>query len=890
MDHSFAASPEMLSILEHSDRSILVLDSRYRILWFNSQAARSMGRFYGETIKSGYTYWDYVDRGYGKRFMRNFELALKGRRVSVERRLEADEQNEVWIEAVFSPLKGEKGTVNGVIYSYQDISQRKRREREELYRENIIRAINSNESQAFALIDEKNRVLSCNSLAGRLIGHLDDGSPDHVEKTDIVRCVAPEWAERFKGGLKVARSGGTVVIEFEDSKDGRTVEMRFCPVNTRNEASMVSIWAVDITDKKRAVRELRLSEENLRSVFNSSSQTFLLLDRKLNILAFNEASVSLVKDLFGKELRAGMSVFDYTPHDLIPQFQAETDRAFSGKKVQVEKHFRNGVHEHWFDRHINPIRNPQGIVDRIAIWNIDITNRKKAEEALRDNEAKFRQLAAIMPVGIYQTDIHSNTVYVNDSLRRILPVSVSDLLSGAWTELIHPEDIGHVKAEWSRSAHQQEAYQMEYRLIRPNGAVTHVLEQAVPMFDHHGVYTGHIGSLIDLTVQRANQQLEQEKNVAEQSLRFRSDFLASMSHEIRTPLTGMLAISELLLESGLPSEQHEQVLHIHNAAEDLRSIVNDVLHLAELEAGKVLVKQDRVPVRELLDTVAKRFGAEASSKGIALIMENLCADETVITDRRRLTQILSNLVRNAIKFTEAGDVTVRVQHMEDQLLLEVMDTGVGIPEHELPKLFREFSQLDHTTAQNLEGTGLGLSITRKLSEMLGGTIGVRSTMGQGSTFWVRIPVQTPTTAESNAAPPDKRAEKGRLDGARVLLVEDNLINQQAFRRMLEKFGCEVTAVSNGEQSVAAFEPGRFDLILMDIQMPVMDGIEAATRIRDKGSPPPIIGLSGNVLERDGNGRLSVDMDDLLVKPVTSQELRRKVEQWAAVRPQQKERG
>lgn len=878
-NNAFAASPEMLSILEHSDRSVLVMDMAYRILWFNAQAASTMSRFFGESVKSGYTYWDYADRGNGKRFMRNFELALKGRRVSVERRLDSKSDDEIWIEAVFSPLRGSDGLVTGVIHSYQDISQRKRREREEQHRENIVRAINSNDSQAFALIDANNIIVSCNRFATLLLGN--SGQKRSLEKSNVMECLADTWRERFTGGLKVARSGGTVVIEFELPVKGlNTIEIRFCPVNAKDEASMVSIWAVDISDKKRAEREIRVSEENLRSVFNSSSQTFYLLDHELNILTFNEAAADLAKEQYGRSLKLGINVAEVTPSDRMPQFLAEAKQAFTGNKVQVEKHFSNGNREHWFERHINPIRNKDGVIDRIAIWSIDITNRKRAEMALRENEAKFRQLAAIMPVGIYQTDVNSNTVYVNDSLRKIIPTSVSDLLSGEWKKLIHPDDAELAGMEWQRAAGEQVPYQLNYRLIRPDGKVTHVLEQAVPMFDHHRGYTGHIGSLVDLTVQRANQQLEQEKNIAERSLHFRSDFLASMSHEIRTPLTGMLAISELLLESDLRPDQREQVLHIHNAAEDLRSIVNDVLHLSELEAGKVILKENLFTSTQLLDTVVKRFGPEAKAKDIHLKVNDQSQGASLRSDRRRLTQILSNLVKNAIKFTEKGDVTVLVERSDGHLRLEVHDTGIGIPEHDLPKLFKEFSQLEHTTAQNLEGTGLGLSITKKLTEMLGGSIGVTSRLGVGSVFWVKIPLGVTSASEPNETVNNVPVPPSLPKGRRVLLVEDNIINQHAFKVMLGRMGCEVTAVNNGEQAVNTFEPGRFDLIFMDIQMPVMDGIEASERIRAKGIAPPIIGLSGNVLERDADGKLKVEMDDLLIKPVTSHELQRKLEQWA----------
>jgi len=874
-----AASAEMLSILEHSERSVLVMDAQYRILWFNSRAARTMTRYYGEELKSGYTYWDYVDRDSNLRFIRNFELALKGRRVSTEKREGHEGEFELWMEGTFSPLISSDDTITGVIYSYQNISQRKREEKEARYRENIIRAINTNESQAFALIDEANLIVSSNAAAAMLLA--SDNGEKGIDGKRVTECIGSDWRERFVGGLKVARAGGTVAIEFERPQPRQQIlEIRFCPVNAKGEASMVSIWAFDITDKKKAEREVRVSEENLRSVFNSSSQTFYLLDKNLNVLAFNEPARAIVKEQYGRELSIGVNVAEITPPDRMPQFLAETTRAFEGKRVQVEKHFSKNGKEYWFERHINPILNNNGVVDRIAMWSIDITDRKKTEEALRESEAKFRKLAALMPVGIYQTDANGNTTYVNDSLSKIVGASVAELLSGEWKQRIHADDIQRVTDGWKLAAQDRSTYEIEYRVLDVNGKITNVLEQALPLYNNHKEYNGYLGTVIDLTAQRTNQNLQQQRDVAERSLRFRSDFLASMSHEIRTPLTGILGMTELLLGSKLTEDQRLRVENIFKASSDLRSIVNDVLHLSELEAGKITLSLETFNIDQLLAQVRDRFTTEADAKGIALTVENKAGALSITSDRRRITQILSNLTRNAIKFTDKGEVKVRVLRVSDMLRFEIHDTGVGIPEGELHKLFKDFSQLEHTTAQNMEGTGLGLSITRKLAALLDGIVGVESEYGSGSMFWFQLPLAG-DAAEGTVLPAGPEVPVEALEvGRSILLVEDNLINQQAFRAMLRKMGCIVTLASNGEEAIAAFGRGGYDLIFMDIQMPVMDGIEATQRIRALGQPvPPIIGLSGNVLERDADGNLIVAMDDLLVKPVVSRELERMIQKW-----------
>lgn len=870
-------------MMEHSSRSIIILDPEFQIKWFNTKAAREMFNFYGEELKTGHSYWDYVERDKNKRFIRNFQSSLKGRTISIEQRIShpKNESKEYWIDGRFSPIFNEQDEITGIIYSYENISDRKNQEREQRQQAQVLQAIDHNSSQGFILIDDNDRVISSNLAAPNLLATVD---ADYQLGKSVVDLIHPAWKKEFKGGLQVARTGGNVSVEFNKPEpESGTVEIRFTPVKDRlGKQNMVSIWVYDISDKIEAQHKLRTSEENLKAVFNSSSQTFYLLDRELNIMAFNESAAHQAKLQFGVDLHEGLNVLDITDKSNLVQFRIEAERAFSGRKVQVEKHYVINNEEAWFDRHINPVYNNLGEVDRITLWSIDITERKLAEKALKENESKFRKLASLLPVGIYQVDAYGNTTYVNESLQLIFGSGMIPILDGSWVQNIHKEDVQNVKSTWKEVADKQETFSMEYRFQQSDGTVTYVMEQAQPLFNHLGEYRGYLGTVIDITEQKKNQQLIQEKQVAENSLKFRSDFLASMSHEIRTPLNGIMGLSELLLDTKLNEEQRSKVYNILDASKDLQSIVNDVLNLSELEAGKVFLKKEEFSVTDLIETIAERYEPEAIGKGLELNFKISEEDLYLNTDRRRVTQVLSNLVRNAVKFTETGRVTVNVTKKQQKLLFEVIDTGAGIPEKDMEKLFKDFSQLQHTTAQNLEGTGLGLSISKKLIALVGGEIGVRSTVGKGSIFWFTLPLMEKPLKKSEEKPKSSPTAKKDLSGIRVLLVEDNLINQQAFRVMLTKMGCKVDVLSNGKQAVENFDKSDYDIVFMDIQMPEMDGLEATSEIKKRfEAVPPVIGLSGNILERDEEGNLNAEMDDLLLKPVVAHDIERMIKKWVA---------
>lgn len=646
---------------------------------------------------------------------------------------------------------------------------------------------------------------------------------------------------------------------------------------------------VDVTEQINNEKLVKQSKDRLNRAIIAGNMAWWEYDVMNNKIVSDKELLTL---LLFKELPLTLNDFCNTvvTNDLERVLDSFNDLILGNTStIEIEYQVSNNEEEpKWVHNRAQVVEyNQRNQAVRIAGIVHDITARKQMENKITLSERRFRGLIENSMDLIFTMDANGRFLYVSPSFESVLHIKTKDFIGTSFVDWVHPEDRLSVGEQLSNALLNEESCSFEcFRFALADCQWNYVNSKLKPIHDD-GKLLYYFGMASDITRIKQVESMDKEMQYMRKTAEFKQQFLANMSHEMRTPMNGIIGITEILSQTELQPKQKEYLDIIKSSAEVLLSIINDVLDISKIEAGKLVINYEIISIKEIMEQVNSIFHSLVRKKNLTFSI-NLAPElpKYIYIDKKRLLQVLNNLISNAVKFSENGTIEVNVQLVSRKdndvvIRMDVMDSGIGIAKSQMEVLFNKFQQLDGTLTRKTEGTGLGLYISKQLVHILGGEIGVESQLGEGSRFWFTIKAEVVERKE-------KEATKENLDeiktlGLNVLVVEDKLINQKVIELMLGKFGCKVIIANDGEEAITLFETNTFDIVFMDIQMPVMDGITATKILKQKYGKqlPPIIGLSANSMEGDAERFISMGLDDYLPKPVMMNSLFKKIVQWVS---------
>ena len=812
----------------------------------------------------------------------------------------ARDGRELPIDDCGSPIIEDDGKITGVVLVFRDMTQRRRAEESELLRrsnerlkraeealrksEQRFRTFVDHAADAFFLFDDENMVVDVNRQACQTLGYTREELLG-MTPLDFDPDVTPAFLDENK-----SKVDDGIFMTFESRhrrKDGTVF-----PVEVRG----LAFWADgrrfrvasarDITERRLTEEALRESEERFRGTFENAAVGIAHCDPSGRYLRVNQKYCDILR--YPREELLGMSFHQVVLRDHLDASVDKFNQLVQGKISSYsdeKRSIRKNGELVWTDVSVSLQRDGKGNPVHTIAFLQDLSERKRLEGQLRESEHRWRSLTEALPQLVWTALPDGACDYFSTQWTQYTGVPTNQLLGWQWMTTLHPDDREPTRQFWLDSVAGIHAYDVEYRVRRLDGEYRWFKTRGAPIRETDGRIFKWFGSCTDITDgKRAAEELRLAKEVAESANRAKDEFLANVSHEIRTPMNAIMGLTSLVLGTNLNDGQRQSLATVKSAANNLLGIINDLLDFSKIEAGKLELDLGEFSLRAALGDTLRALAVRAHQKGLELA-SNVHSDvpDALIGDAGRLRQVLLNLVGNAIKFTEKGEVVVQVSTISDaaskvdevHLLFAIRDTGVGIPKEKQATIFRAFEQEDSSTTRKYGGTGLGLTISAQLAALMGGKIEVDSQPGQGSTFsfTARFGRSAKAVAAGNGESSDL------LDNLRVLIVDDNATNRQILEEWLRNWRMRPTAVGDGAAAVDALREAvqagaPYSLVLLDGRMPDGDGPAVALRIRQHVgiSPTRIILLPSEDSSVDIARSREIGINAYLLKPVQQSQL------------------
>ena len=714
---------------------------------------------------------------------------------------------------------------------------------------------------------------SLDELLGRECQIILQGAGSDPETVQEIRAALAE-GHSYRGEILNERNDGSPFLS----------ELNLRPLpDAEGRVTYIVGTQVDVTARYKAEEAQRESEQRFRTFLECSPDFNVLLSRTGDILYINRTVPGMSpEDVIGRNV----SVL-FPPEEVDRQHRVLETLFSTGQGTSRELRFG----DRWFLARVVPVIRDGQITEALCV-NADITAQKRTESALRAAESRLSLALEAGRIGTWEWSPAQGRLVWDDRQLELFGLT-PDQFDGCvetFLKLVHPDDRERLRAETERQAGSYGRSRNEFRIVRPDGSIRWLMGDGLAVSGDDGLPVSFCGINYDVTDRKQVElELSEARDRAEAANRAKSTFLATMSHEIRTPMNGVLGMADLLLYTGLTDEQKGLVETLRSAGQALLRVLNQILDLSKIESGRMDLAEAPFSPRRLMADAADLIRPVALERGLDLELKIDWPDHLqAVGDELRLRQIVLNYLDNAVKHTDRGTIRATLSGRPAEeglwfLRLAVTDTGVGVSREGRDRLFLPFQQLEDARFRG--GTGLGLAICRRLAELMKGRVGYDSEPGEGATFWAEVPVSTlPVLPQAEA--PWQAALRRPWQGKRVLLAEDDAINQRVAQAMLELLGISVEVRHNGREVVDSWQDGFWDAVLMDCQMPELDGWEATHWIRAHeawaASRTPIVALTAYALDTDRQRCFQVGMDDVLVKPITLQSLSVLLERlWAA---------